>query len=175
LPLSRKEKEELVANYTERFEKGEAAILVDYRGLSVPAITALRTKLRPSGGEVHVVKNTLVKLAIANLGAELPEGLLKGPTAVTFCHGDIAGTAQGLTQFAKDSQDFVIKGGLLGTKVITADDVNRLAALPGREVLLAKVVGGIQSPLSGLVGVLGGPLRALAYVLQARADQLQEA
>jgi len=175
LPLSRKEKEELVTSYTERFEKGEAAILVDYRGLSVPEITALRTKVRPSGGEVHVVKNTLVKLAIANLGAELPDELLNGPTAVTFCHGDISGTAKSLTQFANTSEKFVIKGGLLGTKVITVDDVKRLAALPGRDVLLAKVAGGIQSPLSGLVGVLGGPLRALAYVLQARADQLQEA
>jgi len=175
LSLTRQQKEDLVAHYTEKLENSQAAILIDYRGLTVADITELRNKVRPLGGEIQVIKNTLAKISMQQLGIEVPEQMLIGPTALALCQEDIASTAKALMQFAKNSENLTVKGGLLGGRMISVDDVHRLSVLPTREALLARVVGGIQAPIGGLVGVLGGPLRSLAYVLQARANQLEEA
>jgi len=175
LALSKAQKAALIDEYADKLARSAATILIDYRGLSVTDITELRNSLRPSGGELTVVKNTLLALSMEREGIQVPEEMLVGPTAMAICYDDPAGPAKALTGFAKKYESITIKGGILGARPISIEDVHRLAALPSREELLAKALAGMQSPISGLVGVLSGTIRSLAYVLQARADQLQEA
>jgi len=173
LAISKEKKEEIVADLIAKFSRSKAAILTDYRGLTVVEISQLRNQMREVKSGYHVVKNRLTKLAIEEAGLPVPESLLTGPTAIGFCYEDAVAPAKVLMEFAKESKVLSIKGGLLGGKVITADDVLALAALPSRETLLAQVIAGMQAPLAGLVNVLKGPTRALIYILQARAKQLE--
>lgn len=173
MAISREKKKEIMADLIAKFSRSEAAILTDYRGLTVAEISQLRNKMREVKSGYHVVNNRLTKLAMENAGLPVPESLLTGPTAIGFCYEDVVAPTRVLVEFAKGSKDLSIKGGLLGGKVITAEDVLALAALPSRETLLAQVIAGIQTPLAGLANVLKGPMRALTYVLQARARQLE--
>ena len=173
MAISREKKEELVADLIAKFSRSKAAILTDYRGLSVAEISQLRNKMREVKSGYHVVKNRLTKLAMERAGLPVPESLLIGPTAICFCYEDVVAPAKVLVEFAKESKILSIKGGLLSGKLVTAEDISALAALPSRETLLAQVIAGMQAPLAGLVNVLSGPMRALIYVLQARARQLE--
>lgn len=153
----------------------QLAVLTDYRGLTVAEISELRRRLREIGVEYHVSKNTLTRAAAKKAGVGAVEPLLVGPTAIAFASDDVTKAAKVLRDYAKGSKVFSIKGGVLSGKVIGAGDVVELAELPPREVLVAKVLGLMQSPVAGLVNVLSGPTRNLAYVLRARAEQLQAA
>lgn len=175
MPLTRQQKDTLITNYADKLEKSDATILIDYRGLSVSDITELRNSLRKFGGELTVVKNSLVALSLQKQGIDAPEELLVGPTALTLCYGDVQGTAKTLMDFARKLDTVAVKGGILGQAAISAEQAKQLATLPNREVLLARALAGLQLPISGLVSVLGGTIRGLTYVLQARADQLREA
>lgn len=173
MAISREKKKEIVADLIAKLSRSEAAILTDYHGLTVAEISQLRNKMREVKSGYHVVKNRLTKLAMEKAGLPIPESLLTGPTAIGFCYEDVVAPAKVLVEFAKESKVLSIKGGLLSGKVITASEVLTLAALPSRETLLAQVIAGIQAPLAGLVNVLKGPMRALTYVLQAHAKQLE--
>lgn len=173
MAITRKKKEAIVADLAEKLSRSQAIILTDYRGLSVPEINRLRRQLRDMATGYHVVKNRLVKRALEQVGLPVPEALLRGPTAIAFCYEDAAAPAKALMDFAKESKILTIKGGLLGQQVITAERVSALAALPPLDILRAQVLAGIQAPVAGLLDVLGGPLRQLVYVLQARAQQLE--
>ena len=173
LAITKEKKQGLTKGYVEKFSRSRAAILTDYRGLPVTEINQLRNKLREAGSGYHVVKNRLVKLALREVGLPVPEELLKGPTAIGFCYEDVIAPAKILTEYAKEFKTLTIKGGILGTRVIDEQAVSSLADLPSREVLLAQLLGGLQSPLGGLISVLSGTLRGLVAVLKARADQLQ--
>jgi len=175
LAISKEKKQELIAVYTENLSRSEAVIFTDYRGLSVKAQQHLRRQLWESQSAFQVVKNSLLQRALQDVGLSIPKEALAGPTALGYCFEDVTNVVKILSDFASETELLAFKGGLLGSQFIGAEDVKTLARLPSREVLLARVVGGIQSPISGLVNVLAGPLRGLANVLQARADQLESA
>jgi len=158
-----------------KLSKAKLAVVTDYRGLTVAQIGELRKQLRPLDVEYEVSKNTLVAKAAQKLGIQVLEKPMEGPTAIAFCYGDIVAPSKTLGDFSRTSKIMSIKGGLLGAKLIGPAEVATIATLPTKDVLLAKMLGSMQSPLVGIVSVLNGPIRGLAYVLQARAKQLEEA
>ena len=169
MAVLREKKEELLSWYTDLFSRSRAAILTDYRGLTVADVNQLRNRLRETRSEYHVTKNRLLKLALKEAGLPVPEDLLEGPTATGFCFEEVPAVAKVLVDFSKEFKTFVIKGGLLGDRIISADEVTTLAELPPREVLLAQVLGTVQAPASGLVRAIAGSIRSVLYVLKARA------
>jgi large subunit ribosomal protein L10 len=154
-----------------RLSSANAALLTEYRGLSVGELARLRRALREAGGEYKIYKNTLVRFAVRDLGLDDLEALLVGPTAIAFVETDAAGVAKALRDFARTNPNLVIKGGLLGTKVLTATDAGALADLPSRAQLLAHLAGAIAAPLQAFAGLLQALPRNLAYGLQALIDQ----
>jgi len=174
LAISKGKKEELLSQYTDLFSRSSAAILTDYRGLTMGDITRLRNRLREIHGEYHVTKNRLVKLALQQAGITVPEGLLEGPTATGFCFEDVAAIAKLLVDFSKESKALVIKGGVLGDRVLDPDQVTALAELPPRPVVLGQVLGAIQGPAAGITRAIAGGIRGILYVLTARVEQLEK-
>jgi large subunit ribosomal protein L10 len=167
----RPEKVAVVTEVRERFAGADAALLTEFRGLNVKALADLRRQLRPAGGDYKVYKNTLVRFAAREMGADQLEALLTGPTAIAFVKGDAAAVAKTLRDYARTNQALVVKGGLLGTKVLTAADVQALADLPPRDVLLAQLAGAFQAPLTKMAGLLQALPRNFAYGLKALIDQ----
>lgn len=174
MTVSREKKEQLVSWYTDLFSRSSAAILTDYRGLTMADITQLRRKLQETQSEYHVIKNRLLKLALKEAKLPVPEDLLEGPTATGFCFDEVPAVAKVLVDFSKASKILVIKGGILGDKIISADEVTSLAELPPREILLAQVLGTIQGPAGGITRAIAGSIRSVLYVLKARVDQLEK-
>jgi large subunit ribosomal protein L10 len=173
----RPEKVAVVDDVRERLEATSAALLTEYRGLDVTAISDLRRALRAAGGEYKIYKNTLVRFAARDLGLELDE-LLTGPTAITFITdkpdgtpGDAVDVAKALRDFAKTNPNLVVKGGVLGTKPLSADEAKALADVEPREVLLAKLAGVIAAPMVQFAGLLEALPRNFAYGLKALIDQ----
>ena len=175
MAITKEKKENLIAQYTDLLARSQALIFTDYRGLTTADISSLRNQLREVNSRYHVAKNRLLRLALQNAGQPVPEELLTGPAAVSFCLGEAPNAAKVLLDFAQESKVLTIKGGLIRGKIISAEGVEALANLPGREVLLAQVLAGLQSPISGLVTVLSGPMRGLLTVLKARSEQLEGA
>jgi len=175
LAISKEEKKRRVAIYKEELNSSEGVIFTDYRGLSTPQMTELRAQLKETGASFMVVKNTLVRIALQELGKTVPDELLIGPVAISFCHGDVVQTAKKLFSFYEEYRLPVIKGALLGDSLLSPTEVERLAKLPPRDELLAQLMSNLQAPLYGLVNVLSGVIRSLLYVLQARAQQLEQA
>ena len=149
----------------------DAALLTEYRGLSVKQLADLRRQLRPSGAEYKVYKNTLVRLAAREVVEDRLDGLLTGPTAITFVQGDAAAVAKTLRDYARTNQALVLKGGLLGDKVMTGKELEALADLPPRDRLLAILAGAFQAPLTKLAGLLQALPRNFAYGLKALIDE----
>lgn len=169
--MTRAEKEALVQQLAEKLQRAEAVVLADFRGLNVAATNDLRARLRQQGVEYRVIKNTLIRRAAAQAGIEGLDGLLEGPTALAFGYDDPVVPARELARFAKDFNQLQIKGGILQGRVIDSKEIQRIAELPSRDELLAKVVGGMQAPLYGLVGVLSATLRSFVYAVDALRRQ----
>ncbi len=170
------EKQARVSEVEDKLKRASAAVLTDYRGLNVQDLAQLRRELRAQGVEYKIYKNTLSRRAAvaAELG-DLVEHLV-GPTAIAFGFDDPVAAAKLVSSFAKQHAEMSIKAGLLEGKVIDAAAIRALAALPAREVLLAKLAGTLQAPISGLATVLNGPIRGLAQALgQVAAAKSQEA
>src|SRR5437773_11575654 len=142
----RPEKVAVVDEVREKLSSSDAAVLTEYRGLNVASISALRRSLREAGGEYKIYRNTLVRFAARDLGLEIDE-LLTGPTAIAFIDGDAAAVAKALRDYARTNPALVVKGGLLGTKALSADDVRALADLPSRDVLLSLLAGAMSAPM----------------------------
>lgn len=160
-------KQPVVQEIKGKLEASKGAVLTDYRGLNVGEVTELRNKLREAGVEYKVVKNTLARIAANEIGIEGLDGYLEGPTAIAYGIEDAVAPAKILSEFAKAHKNLEIKAGILEGKVIDLAGVKALADLPSREVLLAKLLGSMQSPLYGMANVLQGNLRNLVYVLDA--------
>jgi large subunit ribosomal protein L10 len=176
LALTREEKELRVKEYGEKLADAQITIWSRNKGLTVAQLSELRTELRSAEAQAMVVKNSLMYIALEQAGFPVDEEVMGGPSLVTFLGEDIAPAAKALTDFADDNdQNIEVRGALIGGKVAGVEQVNTLTELPSREVLLGQVVGGIQSPISGLVNTLSGVLRGFVNVLQARSDQLEEA
>ena len=166
----RPQKVAVVDEVRERLSSANGALLTEYRGLGVGELARLRRSLRDAGGEYKIYKNTLVRFAVRDLGLDI-EALLVGPTAIAFVETDAAGVAKALRDFARTNPGLVIKGGLLGAKVLTATDASALADLPSRDQLLAQLAGTIAAPLQTFAGLLQALPRNLAYGLQALIDK----
>jgi len=166
----RPEKVAVVDEVREHFNGADAAILTEYRGLTVTELSNLRRALRPAGGEYKVYKNTLVRFAARDLGIDL-DAMLEGPTAIAFVKGDAVTVAKALKEFARTNPKLVVKGGLLGEKVLDAKDASALADVAPREVLLARLAGGMAAPMVQFAGLLQALPRNLAYGLKALIDQ----
>jgi large subunit ribosomal protein L10 len=173
----RPEKVAVVEDVRERLSSSSAALLTEYRGLDVTAISELRRALRAVGGDYKIYKNTLVRFAARDLGLEL-EDLLTGPTAIAFTTerpdgsaGDAVDVAKALRDFARGNPALVVKGGVLGTRPLTADEARALADVEPREVLLAKFAGLLAAPMVQLAGLLEALPRNFAYGLQALIDK----
>ena len=172
--MSREKKVQIMDKLQEIFSTCSVGILADYRGLSAPEMTELRRSLREAGIEYKVIKNTLARFAAEKAGKNELMNFFNGPTSIAFSYGDIMGPARALAEYIRDSKDAIrIKGGFLSDRLLTAKDVIVLATLPPREILLAKIVGGMQSPIIILLSHLATPMRGLVNVLQARIQQLE--
>jgi large subunit ribosomal protein L10 len=169
----RPEKVTVVDEVRERFNGADAVIVTEYRGLKVKDLQALRRSLQPLGGEYRVYKNTLVRIAAAQEGPAGLEGLLTGPTGLTFVKGDAAAVAKTLRDFARTNPLLLIKGGVLGQSVLGPAATIALADLPSREQLLARLAGGFAAPMQKMAGLLAALPRNFAYGLAALRDQRQ--
>ena len=173
--MAKPEKAAAVAEITERFRASNAAVLTEYRGLTVAQLTQLRTNIK-SHATYAVVKNTLTQIAAREAGVTAFQDGLNGPTAVAFVTGDPVEAAKGLRDFARANPALVIKGGVLDGKSLTADEVNRLADLESREVLLAKLAGAMKASLTQAAYLFVAPLSQAARAVDAlRAKQAEGA
>jgi large subunit ribosomal protein L10 len=172
--MPREEKVRIVDELSEIFSQCSVAILTDYRGLTTAELTELRRSLRNSDIRYRVVKNTLARFAAEKAGKNDLVNYFEGPVAIAFGYGEIVVPPRILADYIRTSRStLTIKGGFAGDRMFTAADVESLATLPSTEVLLARVITGIQSPIYRLINSLSNPLRGLAGVLQARAKQLE--
>ncbi|HET9077924.1 MAG TPA: 50S ribosomal protein L10 [Acidimicrobiales bacterium] len=169
----RPEKVAVVDEVREHFGSSDAVILTEYRGLKVKDLAGLRRQLRTNGGEYKIYKNTLVELAAKEQGLADLEPMLHGPTGITFVKGDAAAVAKALRDYARTNPLLVIKGGVLGDKIIDARETSALADLPSREMLLAQLAGAIAAPMQQMAGLLQALPRNLAYGLAALRDKLE--
>jgi large subunit ribosomal protein L10 len=167
----RPQKVAVVTEVRERLDAAEAAILTEYRGLTVSELAALRAVLRAAGGDYKIYKNTLVKLAISGGRHEVLSPLLEGPTAIAFVSGEVSAAAKALRDYARTYPNLVIKGGLHADGFLSTQDLSVLADLPSRDVLLAQLAGAIAAPLRQFAGLLQALPRNLAYGLSALLDQ----
>ncbi len=166
----RPEKVAVVDEVRERLAQSQAAVLTEYRGLNVADISALRRSLREAGGDYKIYKNTLVRFAARDLGLEI-EDLLTGPTAIAFVDGDPVSVAKALRDFARINQNLVVKGGVLGDKLLSADETRALADVAPREELLARLAGAMAAPMQQFAGLLQALPRNFAYGLSALIEQ----
>ncbi|RBP44869.1 50S ribosomal protein L10 [Garciella nitratireducens] len=165
------EKQKIVEEIKEKFQQSQSVILVNYRGLNVGEITELRSKLREKGVDYKVYKNTLMRFAVKEIGLEGLLEYLVGPTAVAFGMEDPVEAAKIINDFVKEHDVLEIKAGMVDGKVIDVKGVKNLAELPPREVLIAKVLGGLNGPISGFANVLQGTIRGLVYALNGIKEQ----
>jgi large subunit ribosomal protein L10 len=172
----RPHKVKVVKEVGKSIKNSQIVVLTNYSGMTTADITALRRKLKTGGIEYRVVKNTLARFAADESGKEFDRSIFTGPVAAAFGYDDPVLAAKLVVDFAKNKDiPISIIGGIMGDSLLSVDEVKELAQLPSREILLSRVVGGIQWPLTGLVSCLSGPIRGLAYLLQARINQLEEA
>jgi len=174
--MLRSEKERVVAELAERLRSTETLMVADYRGLTMPEIEELRTRLLEAGARFTVVKNTLTKLAAEAAGSKDVLDLIDGPTAIAFLEadGDPAAVAKVLNETARARNVLVIRGGILDGELVGDADIKRLATLPPTDVLRAQLAGAVVAPLTTIVGLFTAPLRDLVGVIDARIRQLEE-
>jgi large subunit ribosomal protein L10 len=164
-------KQQVVNEIKEKFQRAEAVVLVDYRGLNVAEVTELRKRFREAGADYKVYKNTLMTRALTELGMEELIPYLTGPNAVALGYDDPVVPAKIISEFAKDHDKLEVKAGMISRKVIGAEGVKSLANLPSKEVLVAQALGGLNAPITGFVNVLQGNIRNLVYALNAIAEK----
>ncbi len=171
MALSRQRKEEVLNQYKEWLSRSQAVFLFEYTGATMKDMDLIRAKVRESGGEFHVVKNTLAKLAFEANGLSVPEGYLEGSTAVGLAFEDIPATAKALRDAMKDVGVLKVKGGYMGTEMVDASRFETLASLPPLPILRAQLLGVLQAPAGKLVRTVAEPARQLAAVFQAYSEQ----
>jgi large subunit ribosomal protein L10 len=174
--MLRSEKERVVEQLAERLRSTETLMVADYRGLTMPEIDELRTRLLEAGARFTVVKNTLTKRAAEQAGTTEVLELIDGPTAIAFLEadGDPVAVAKVLNEVARANDVLVIRGGMLEGTVVGDAEIKRLATLPPADVLRAQLAGAVFAPLTTVVGLFTAPLRDLVGVIDARIRQLEE-
>ena len=172
--MKREQKEQVVDELTQRLKAAETLLVADYRGLTMPQIDDLRTRLLESGARFTVVKNTLTRRAAEAAGADALLALLDGPSAIAFldADGDMVAAAKALADSARETRVLEIRGGIMQGRAVTAAEVESLATLPPADVLRGQVLGAIVAPLTTLAGLLNAPLQNLVGLIDARIEQL---
>ena len=170
MAVSKERKEEVLATYADWLKKSQAVILVEYTGAKMKDLDGIRAKVRESGGEFHVVKNTLVRRAFADNGMELPNDLLVKSTAVSFAFTDPASTAKALNDATKGKEFIKVKGGFMSGQTLNAAQVKALADMPPLPVVRAQLLGVLQAPAGKLVRTIAEPARGLAAVIKAFSE-----
>ena len=173
--MKKEDKEQVVKELTERLKTSDTLLVADYRGLTMPQIDALRTRLLESGARFTVVKNTLTRRAAEAAGADALLTLLEGPSAIAFldADGDMVAAAKALADMARESRILEIRGGVLQGRTMSAAEVESLATLPPFDVLRGQVLGAIIAPLNALMGLVTAPLQSLHGLIDARIEQLE--
>jgi large subunit ribosomal protein L10 len=171
LALSKERKLAILAEYEAWLAKAEAVFLTEYTGLTVPDLEALRSRIREVGGEFHVVKNTLGKIAFKKAGLDVPAEQLLGSTAIGLAFTDAPGVAKVIADFAKEKQAVKVKGGFLGKQFLSQPEVLRLATLPPLPVVRSQLLALLNTPATQLVRLLAEPGRRVAQVIKAYADK----
>jgi len=171
----RPEKVAMIAKLKATLDNAKGVVLVDFRGIKVAQDTKLRRKMREAGIEYSVIKNNMTSIAAKEAGIEGLDNYLKGPLSMVSSTKDPVAPAKLISEFMKENRIMEIKGGLVEGKVINADAVKALASLPPREVLIARLLGSMQSPITGLVNVLHGNIRNLVCALDAVRQQKESA
>ncbi len=171
MAISKEGKQEIVAQYKGWLDASDAAVLTEYTGLSMKELDELRKNLREVGGEFHVVKNTLGKIAFSEAGYPVSDEHFQGSTAVGFAFEDAPGVAKTITDFAKSSDFVKVKAGYLGKQMVDAAAIKALADLPPLPVMRAMLMGTILAPASQLVRILAEPGRQVAAVVKAYSEQ----
>jgi len=174
--MKKEQKEKVVEELAGRLRAADTLLVADYRGLTMPQIDTLRTRLLESGARFTVVKNTLTRRAAEAAGAESLLTLLEGPTAIAFLEadGDMLAAAKALADMARESRVLAIRGGVLEGRIVSAEEVESLAMLPPVDVLRGQVLGAIIAPLSSLIGLVSAPLQNLYGLIDARIEQLEK-
>jgi len=172
--VKKEDKEQVVADLAERLRTSETLLVADYRGLTMPQIDALRSRLIESGARFTVVKNTLTRRAAEAAGADALLTLLEGPSAIAFLEadGDMVAAAKALADSARETRVLAIRGGVMQGRVLTGEEVQSLASLPPLDVLRGQVLAAIIAPLTAIVGLVNAPLQNLYGLLDARIEQL---
>ena len=172
--MKKEQKEQVVDELTARLKAADTLLVADYRGLTMPQIDNLRTRLLDSGARFTVVKNTLTRRAAEAAGADALLTLLDGPSAIAFLEadGDMVAAAKALADSARETNVLEIRGGVLQGRAMTATEVETLAKLPPEDVLRGQVLGAIVAPLTALAGLLNAPLQNLVGLIDARIEQL---
>jgi large subunit ribosomal protein L10 len=168
------EKATAIEQTRERYQRAAGVLFTEYRGLKVHDMQALRQQLRAKGGEFHVVKNTLFRIAAGEEAEALPIEMTSGPTAIAFVYENEPDCAKVLTDFAGTHKGLVVKGGMIGGKTFDGQQIEQLAKLPPKDVLIAQVIGAIAAPLSNLVGVIEALYADPIRVIGAVADKVAE-
>lgn len=164
-------KKAVVAQIKEKFEQAHSVVLIDYRGLTVAEVTELRNQCRAQGVEYAVLKNTMINLAVKELGITGLDDFLKGPTAVAFGMKDAVAPAKVICDFIKKTKKTTVKCGVVDNQVLDVAGVQALSELPPKEVLIAKMMGSLNAPVTNFVGVLSATLRSLVYAVDAVRKQ----
>jgi large subunit ribosomal protein L10 len=170
LAITKERKNELIAQYSEWVSRSKALVLTQYLGLTMKDIDTLRAKVRENGGEFHIIKNTLAKLAFEQAGLSVPEGQFEGSTAIVFAFTDAPAMVKIVTEFAKTSEFLKIKGGYLEKQSLSPEGVKAVAELPPLPVVRAQLLGTLLAPAGKLVRTLAEPGRMIAAVIQAYAE-----
>ena len=172
MAISKEKKQQVVTELKDMLARSKLVIISDYRGLTAGQMVRVRNKLRPLNSKFIVAKNTLVLRSLEEAGLAQPEALLQGPTALSFCFEDMSQPIKAIQELAAETEILSIKGGLLGDRVLDAQDVRTLGQLPKVEVLRAQALAGVQSPVAGFVGLLDSVLRGVLHALNVHAEEL---
>jgi len=169
-------KNEVRQDIASRLEKSNAAVLAEYRGLTVGELSKLRVELRKAESEFAVINNRIAIKAIENdaKDCEPIKDLLKGPLGIVYSYGDVAASAKVILEFAKEHKKFKVTGGVMDGAALSVDELDALSNLPSREVLLGQIVGSLVAPHRGIMGVMNGVTRNLVQVINAIKDQKSE-
>ena len=173
MAITKEHKQEVLATYEDWFKRSQAVILVEYTGAKMKDMDAIRAKVRETGAEFHVVKNTLARRAFSQQGLNVPDEYLLKSTAVSFAFNDPAATAKALADATKGMAFVKVKGGFMGGQMLNASQVKALAELPPLPVVRAQLLGVLQAPASKLVRTIAEPARSLAAVFKAYSDKEQ--
>lgn len=168
------EKAQVIEQAKDWYSRSSGVVFTDYRGLKVKELQDLRKKLRAKGGEIHVLKNTLFRLAAGDDVANIPDDLHNGTTAIAFIFENESECAKALFDYATASKKLSVKGGFFGGKAMTSKEMEALSKLPSRDILIAQVIGAIAAPLSNLVGVVEALYADPIRVIGAVADKVAE-